>query len=296
MKLSFILLLLLLFSDKIFCQQEYFIQGNDGTNLNIREYGQGEPIIILAGGPGLNASYMQPVVDSLSSGFRCIVLNQRGTDGSRLDQVDSASLTMDLYAGDIEALRQHLGLQKLTLLGHSWGGMLEMVYLSKFPDHVNKLVMLDPGGPSPHFMKTFSEGIQNRLTDQEKQEVRRLDSLGLPDLKARWPGYFYDRNRALATQSSVNSDLLGQKEVPELTVKNYFAYSDVMIAALKKTTVPVFLIQGEEDPMGMMTIRDILIALPQTKIHLIRNCGHLPWLENRPQVNEMLRFLRASLK
>ncbi|HRP43285.1 MAG TPA: alpha/beta hydrolase [Ginsengibacter sp.] len=76
---------------------------------------------------------------------------------------------------------------------------------------------------------------------------------------------------------------------------NYFAGSAVMIKNLKRTTVPVVLIQGKEDPMGESTAMEIKEVLPQTSIHFIDKCGHLPWLENQEQVKEFFSLLRNAL-
>lgn len=274
---------------------DYFIISKDGTKLHVQEFGKGDPVILLAGGPGLNAGYLQPVWENLSKDYRCIVLNQRGTDQSLVAVVDSTSMSMDNYVNDLEALRHHLNLKKLVLMGHSWGGMLCMVYLAKEPEHVKKVLLLDSGGPSADFGKTFESNFNKRLTKDDLAEIKRLDSLGQETLKAEWPGYFYDRKRALATQSLVPSNAHGQKDVFKFTSINYLAGSNSMITDLKKTKVPVFLIQGREDPMGESTAMEIKQVLPQTTIHFIEKCGHLPWLENKGQVKDFFSSVQKAL-
>jgi proline iminopeptidase len=282
----------------VYAQSDYFIVGKDGTRIHIQEFGKGEPVIFLAGGPGMNAVYMQPVWQRLSKNFRCVILNQRGTDSSLLAKIDSASLSIDNYVNDIEALRKHLQLKKITVLGHSWGGMLAMVYLAKEPDRVEKMILLDSGGPDTSFAKVFDTNLNKNLTKEDKDEIKRLDSLGLSTARGEWPGYFYDRKRALATQGDIplKKGVLEHHEVFPFTSANYFAFSDSMKSALKKSKVPVFLIQGREDPMGESTAMDIKKVLPQTSIHFIEKCGHLPWLENEKQVNEFFEQVEKDLR
>jgi proline iminopeptidase len=279
-------------------QSDYFIVSKDGTRIHIQEFGKGEPVVFLAGGPGMNAVYMQPVWQRLSKNFRCVILNQRGTDSSLVSKIDSASLSMDNYVNDIEALRKHLQLKKITVLGHSWGGMLAMVYLAKEPDRVEKMILLDSGGPDTSFAKVFDTNLNKNLTKEDKDEIKRLDSLGFSTARGEWPGYFYDRKRALATQSGIplKKGVLEHHEVFPFTAANYFAFSDSMKSALKKSKVPVFLIQGREDPMGESTAMDIKKVLPQTSIHFIEKCGHLPWLENEKQVNEFFEQVEKDLR
>ena len=279
-------------------QTSYYITSKDGAKIFVQEFGKGAPVVFLAGGPGLNAVYMQPVWQRLSKNFRCIILNQRGTDSSLVPVVDSTSMSMDNYVNDIEALRKHLQVEKLTLLGHSWGGMLAMVYLSREPDKVKKLVLLDSGGPDTSFGNVFESNFEKNLTKEDRDEIRRLDSLGLSTMRGSWPGYFYDRKRALATRNQIplKKGVLQHREVFPFTSAGYFANSDAMKSALQKTTVPVFLIQGREDPMGESTAMDIKKVLPQTSIHFIEKCGHLPWLENEKQVKEFFEQVEKKLR
>lgn len=297
-KLVIIIYMVTFLLGSVSAQNDYFVVSKDGTRLHIREFGKGKPVIFLAGGPGTNAVYMEPVWQRLSKNFHCIILNQRGTDSSLVANVDSASMSMDNYVNDIEALRNHLQLKKLTLLGHSWGGMLAMVYLAKEPGRVNKMILLDSGGPDTSFAKVFDNNLNKNLTKEDKNEIERLDSLGLSTARGEWPGYFYDRKRALATQGAIplKKGVLQHHEVFPFTSANYFAFSDSMKSMLKKSKVPVFLIQGREDPMGESTPMDIKKVLPQMYVHFIEECGHFPWLENVKQVNEFFEQVEKDLR
>ena len=294
-RFSLMLILIIFFQAAVSAQTSYYINSNDGVKIFVQEFGKGAPVVLLAGGPGLNPDYLQPLWDKLSGNYRCIVLNERGTGKSILPVVDSASMSMDNYVNDIEALRKYLKLEKLILAGHSWGGMLCMVYLAREPKHVKKIILLDSGGPSEKFTKTFDANVNKKLTQRDLEEVKRLDSLGLDDSNAKLPGYFYDRSRALAAAKTMPENIQGQQGVFKYTAANYFAGSGFMMKNLKKTIVPVFLIQGEADPMGESTAMDIKEVLPQTVIHFIDHAGHFPWLENPPQVKEFFSVLRKAL-
>jgi len=71
---------------------------------------------------------------------------------------------MENYIGDLEALRNHLKLEQLTLIGHSWGGMLAMEYVAKNPKNVKNLILLKPGRTSQEVsFLIFRTNIQMRL-------------------------------------------------------------------------------------------------------------------------------------
>jgi len=290
------LLLSILLSINTFSQSEYFITSADQTKLHVREFGSGEPLIFLAGGPGLNADYLEAIWGKLSSDYRCIVLDQRGTGKSILPKVDSVSLTMENYVSDLEALRNHLKLEQITLIGHSWGGMLAMEYVSKKHKSVKNLILLNPGGPTSNFFSYFSDNIQMRLHAEDTREAKVLDSLGKSDLRAIFPGYFFDRDRALALKEIWDFDsIFGQPGVMGNTFSNFISTQKDRVSHLKNYTGIVHIIQGRQDPIGESTVYEIKELLPQSQVTFIEKCGHFPWLENGDQVAEFFKVLHSAL-
>jgi proline iminopeptidase len=289
--------LLLLSSFSLNGQTEYYIKSADGTQLRVQEFGKGQPIIILAGGPGLNAVYVKPIWDSLSLKFRCIVLHQRGTDKSITAKLDSSTFTMLNYVNDLEALRKHLKLKQLTLIGHSWGGMLAMEYASWYPIQVKRIVLLGPGGLTGKFYSYSSDNLMMRLYDEDFAEMKLLDSLNRSSLSAIWPGYFYDRKRALATKAVTDFNALDfPPQLIMYTVSNYLLVEKKRVELIKRYKGPVQIIQGRQDPIGEATIEEIRKLLPQSKVNIIEKCGHMPWLENTEQVNMFFKMLMQSLQ
>jgi len=94
-----------------FAQQGYFIKSKDQTEIYIEEKGQGTPVVLLSGGPGLNPYYVYPIHEKLSTQVRSIILHQRGTGKTIMPRIDSLSLSLDKYVEDLEALRIHLNVK-----------------------------------------------------------------------------------------------------------------------------------------------------------------------------------------
>jgi proline iminopeptidase len=133
-----------------------------GATLQYRSVGSGPPIVLVGGGAGNGAGYMWPVADELAaSGFRCVLYDQRGRGGSTADALDKAHINLAASVADLEALRAHLGLERMTLLGHSWGAMLAAAYVAAHPERVGRLVLVGPG-PLWWDLK-FLEGYGQRL-------------------------------------------------------------------------------------------------------------------------------------
>ena len=93
--------------------------------LRYTVHGQGAPVLLLAGGPGMSGDYMLPIAEQLGD-YQTIVLDQRGTGRSAMERLEPATMTLALAVDDVERLRMHLGLETWTVLGHSWGGVLAM--------------------------------------------------------------------------------------------------------------------------------------------------------------------------
>ena len=111
--------------------------------------GAGVPLIISNGGPGIDHSFEHlgdPVWERLEKTRRVIFYDQRGNGrSSKVKPGDSCNLADQI--ADLDALRTHLGLDRVDLLGHSWGGYLVMAYSARHPEHIRRLVIVDSAGP-----------------------------------------------------------------------------------------------------------------------------------------------------
>ncbi|MGH3125353.1 MAG: alpha/beta fold hydrolase, partial [Streptosporangiaceae bacterium] len=112
----------------------------DGTQIGYRVLGAGPPLVCLPGGPGRASEYL----GGLSQSRRLIMPDTRGT-GESADAADPLSYRCDRLAGDVEALRAHLGLDRIDLLGHSAAGDLAILYAAAHPQRVAHLILLTPG-------------------------------------------------------------------------------------------------------------------------------------------------------
>lgn len=100
------------------------------------------PLVLLHGGPGMPAYYLEPL-EALSSERRVVVYDQLGS--GRSDIPDDTSLwTLENFVEDLNLLTNELGLERFHLLGHSWGGMLALAYVAAHPDRVDSLVLASP--------------------------------------------------------------------------------------------------------------------------------------------------------
>jgi len=134
----------------------------DGTRLAYHTIGTGRPLVCVPGGPMRASAYLGDF-GGLSARRALVLLDLRGTGDSEVP-VDRASYRCDRQVDDIEALRVELGLDRLDLAGHSGGGTLAVLYAARYPDRVDRLVLVCPG--------TRPVGIE--IEDSDRREVAEL--------------------------------------------------------------------------------------------------------------------------
>lgn len=131
----------------------------DGTRLAYHRTGGGHPLVCLPGGPMQASAYLGDL-GGLPAQRPLLTLDLRGTGASAVP-ADPATYRCDRQAGDVEALRLHLGLECLDLLAHSAGATLALLYAARHPERVGRLVLVAPS-PRP-------VGIE--VTDDDRREV-----------------------------------------------------------------------------------------------------------------------------
>jgi proline iminopeptidase len=94
----------------------------DGVALNVVQVGDGFPVIVLHGGPGLDHSMFRPYLDPLGDEFRLLYVDERGQ--GRSERVNPETLSLDVFARDVDLLAEALGLERFALLGHSFGAII----------------------------------------------------------------------------------------------------------------------------------------------------------------------------
>ena len=130
----------------------------DGTEIAFHLVGSGEPVICLAGGPMLDSVYLGDL-GGLAEGRQLVRLDFRGT-GASGTPADPGTFRCDRLVDDVEALRAHLGLARIALLGHSAGANVAVRYAERYPERVAKLALITPS--------TMAVGIE---TSQEVREA-----------------------------------------------------------------------------------------------------------------------------
>lgn len=98
------------------------VELSDGGSLHVAELGTGFPLIVLHGGPGMDHTMFRPYLDPLAEDFRLLYVDQRGQ--GRSPRVDPATLSVEVFARDVDLLAEALDLETFAVLGHSFGAIV----------------------------------------------------------------------------------------------------------------------------------------------------------------------------
>jgi proline iminopeptidase len=287
---------------------EGYLTGADGLQLFYRAYGSGpDTTVVLAGGPGLPISYLDRDLAPLAHGRAVIYYDARNAGFSQI-VMDPALLAMERHVADLEAVRQHFGIGRLKLVGHSWGAMVAGFYAAAHPQNVDRMVLVTPGPLQAQHDAQFEAERQSRtapaLLQQQGELIGLLLSGQAPDPLATceqlfsiyFPAYFHDA----ASMANLRGSWCGMTPAAaNLLPFTMFAGRaslgpDWNLAPmLNGIQVPSLVIHGAGDAIPLASTSGYADALPNGELRVIQGAGHFPWLEEPAEffttVNNFLR-------
>lgn len=269
--------------------EEGFVKIKDGC-MYYQEFGQGYPIIVVHGGPGLDQGYLQPKLLELAADYRLIFYDQRGSGKSLESNLDEEHINVRQFVEDLEALRKALCLDKCILMGHSWGGFLVLNYAIDYPEHVSGMILLNTTPADYKGKKAFldefaarTKNLQNELKPfSSYEEFKKLNKEQISLLYEKlFSVYFYDPRKVqdLCLDLNLESAQSGYLVMQKMEKSSRLQPSVNLFPKLKCLEVPTYLIHGREDIVPAWTALEIRKAMPHAEIVLLDQCGHFPYIE-----------------
>lgn len=262
------------------------------AKLYVTELGQGRPVVVLHAGPGAHFGYLADAVQRSLHSARFVLFDQRGSLLSPVTPDHHTTLTADTLVADLEQLRQTLGYDKLTLLGHSWGTLLAQLYFLAYPANVERMILTGAMWPHGSLEERQVGAIERQTTLRNRPAVTgELRSAGLdgdPDQLSPKERSYRERLLGLASFSidrleywrSVRS-LYWSRQVGNAIGESLPATYDIR-PTLNQHPVPISIIQGDQDYIdpAAKTWAGLRPNHPTVNVTVISSAGHNAWIDD----------------
>jgi pimeloyl-ACP methyl ester carboxylesterase len=261
--------------------------GADGTRIAYHQAGEGDLLICLPGGPMQASAYLDDL-GGLSAHRSLVLLDLRGTGESAVP-ADPTSYRCDRLVDDVEALRTHLGRDRIDLLGHSAGGALALLYAARHPDRIGRLALVSP---SPR-------AVDLEITDSDRREVAELrrGEAWLPDAFAAferiWSGdataadwdaitpFTYGRWDAVSQAHHAQQASHRNEDAAAVYYSAGALDPAATRSALARLQARVLLVVGEYDvALPPKCAAEYAGLFPQAELAVQPGGGHFPWLDD----------------
>lgn len=270
----------------------------DGAALFYRMVGTGPDVLVMIhGGPGMDMGYMVPDFRPLAERHRLLFYDQRGGGRSELLRDDPTLYTMARHVADLEALRRRFGLERMTLVAHSFGPAIAASYAMAHPEHVARMIFLGPVPPRAGDLWTrYGATLDKRLTPDERAELGKQEEAMLhgPDPVKACRAYW-----AIAVKPRVASPELAGRIMGDFCSAGAAAIRAGMgvagphtleslgewdfRAGLARVAAPTLIVHGESDAIPMDLVEEWTTALPAARLVKVPGASHFPYVE-RPDV------------
>jgi proline iminopeptidase len=275
-----------------------FFTSYDGTKLACHVSGDGPPLVCLPGGPTACA-YLGDL-GGLSAHRQLIMLDPRGTGQSAIPQ-DTASYRCDRLVGDVEALREHLSLNRMDLLAHCAGANLAALYACRHAERVGRLALITPSARGVGI--TIPAELRRETAQLRRDEpwfnaaFAALEAIGTGrSTAALWRAiapFSYGRwDKPAQVHHATAEEQQNPQVMAAFGAEGAFT-PDATRTALARFTSPVLLLAGAVDVGAPpRTVAEFAGLLPRARLVVQPGAGHFPWLDDADQfVAAILAFL-----
>lgn len=274
-----------------------YVNLDDGRKIAYVDEGEGDQTIIFIHGLGSYLPAWTKNINELKNNFRCIALDLPGY-GKSSKEIHSGQ--MEFYADIVNVFAGKLGLKKVVIAGHSMGGQIAIVASLKYPDLVDKLILVDPAG-----FEEFTAGQKQWFRD-----VMTVDGVALTNNQQIRTNIFFNFNNVPDDAEFMITDRIALKGAKDFNNYCYAVVQSVngmvdqpVIDFLPNVNQPALIIFGKQDQLipnrylNPGFTEDIAkighSKLKNSQLKMIDNCGHFAQFEQPEEVNSAIKdFLK----
>ncbi len=280
--------------------QEGYVDAN-GVLIYYATFGRGEPLVILHGGPGASHDYFLPYLLPLARTNKLVFIDERGSGRSEKLE-DVKQYTVENMAADVEAVRVALDLGKISLLGHSYGGVLAEAYALKYPEHLSHLVLASTFA-STREMNQVLQRIKSQMPPDKQALATAFEKAGLFGKGAPWErGRYPDQYATLAWGWGYFPRLYGARPDPnydpqaqntstawDLYREMWGSHGEFVIDGnlrsveyldkLPTIKVPTLILAGDHDECDPSMSKEMNAKIKGSKLVILPHSGHMAFVD-----------------
>ena len=259
--------------------------------LLVRRVGRGHPVVVLHGGPGAHHEYLLPQFDAFAQDRELIYYDQRG--GGRSPVARDVPVGWTEQVADLEALRAHFGIERLTLAGYSWGGLLAILYSLQHRDRVERLALISP---APAW-RAARESFERRFGAAQSRPCLpggARDVSEKADCASEIPQRFSSGSSSCRWRRTSSIPAQARNLTPfrvtgrtQQEVWASLGDYDLRPRLGELQGIPALVMHGEDDPIPIEAARTAA-QLIGAEFHPLPRCGHVPYVEARETFTSLL--------
>ncbi len=284
----------------VYPQQEGFVDAH-GVLIYYVTLGKGSPLVVVHGGPGADHTYFLPYLLPLARTHRLIFIDERGSGRSQRLQ-DTSLYTVENMVEDVEDVRVALNLGKISLLGHSYGGVLAQAYALKYQQNLSHLI-LNSTFPSTKQMNEVLAREKAQMAPDKLKRLNELEAAGLFGKGEAWEhGRYTNEYATLAWGNGYFPFIYGARPDPnddpvaQLAGTSWELYrvmwgehgefiidgnlkSVEYVDRLPSIKVPTLIVVGDHDECDPSLSKEMNEKIAGSKLVILPNSGHMNFVD-----------------
>jgi len=272
----------------------------DGHEVVVYSFGSGDEILFcMSGGPGLPCDYVRDSHSRMADqGYRVIIHDQLGTGASDHPK-DLGLWTVPRFVEEVETVRKALGIDRMHLLGQSWGGILAFAYTLTYPTPVKTIISANGLADVSLHMANL-ERLRSALGHETVCMMARHEAAGTTDHPEyqgaiailnyrhlcrvpKWPAPL------VRSFDGLNMDIYRTMWGPNEFTCTGTLQNWSCVAELHRLTTPVLLLTSHHDEVAPPVAAQMKRGLPNAELTIFPNSSHTPFLEEPEQYFQVLK-------
>jgi proline iminopeptidase len=254
------------------------------VSLYVEVTGDGEPVLLMHGGPGLDHVSLTPF--RRLADRHTVVLYDHRCNG-RSTGAPVTSMTFTNLTADADALRERLGIERWAVLGHSFGGHVALEYALRYPERVSRLVLLDTAGDARWSQENAAQVLADRGFSSKTVAVARRFYSGRTAPKdfvsaaiRLLPAYDHRFSLLRFAREMLEGGWRMKARPEALTFGGQMMRGWSVMDRLGEIHVPTLVIAGHDDFLFPPESQALLAAgIPNARLQIIERAGHNPQSE-----------------